>query len=430
MKHVFLIFLISVTTGIYSQIKLTENTLQFDPDAERQTVNIEQLSWYEGRWEGEGFGGMVEENFGPPLGGTMIGTFRVISENGPSFYEMLIIEPDENSLVYKVKHFNPDFTGWEEKEDYVPFKLIKIEGNKVYFNGLTIERNGNKLTHYLALKQKDGTYREEVLTYRKNGDLVPEDISPIFENPPQKTKIMLLGSYHMSNPGADMFNLEADDVLAPKRQEEIREVVKNLAEFKPTKICIESPYMDSATIAKYHNYAKGEVELRRSEEEQIGFRLAKNLGHETIYPIDVKMNIGQPEMGEVVSRNPEKFGPLMAEIEVFGKEAIKVMGEWLAEMTVGEMLTMMNTKTLGDLNYQSYFQYFMPVVDNESYAGADMVAEWTKRNIRIMSNLHKIGITSEDRVLIIFGQGHIPIFERIANDSPLLEVVDVIPYLK
>ena len=37
--------------------------------------------------------------------------------------------------------------------------------------------------------------------------------------------VLLIGSYHMSNPGADRFNLESDDVLSTRRQQEIEDVV-------------------------------------------------------------------------------------------------------------------------------------------------------------------------------------------------------------
>jgi hypothetical protein len=47
-----------------------------------------------------------------------------------------------------------------------------------------------------------------------------------------------------------------------------------------------------------------------------------------------------------------------------------------------------------------------------------------------MSNLHQIGCTPEDRVLVVYGQGHVPLFQRIAEDSPWFKVVDVLPYLK
>ena len=55
----------------------------------------------------------------------------------------------------------------------------------------------------------------------------------------KKPTIMILGSGHLANPGADAFNFKMDDVLAPKRQREIEQLVQQLREFKPTKIALE-----------------------------------------------------------------------------------------------------------------------------------------------------------------------------------------------
>ena len=49
----------------------------------------------------------------------------------------------------------------------------------------------------------------------------------------------MLGVYHMANPGRDIHNMRADDVLAPKRQAEIGQLVEVLKRFRPTKIAVE-----------------------------------------------------------------------------------------------------------------------------------------------------------------------------------------------
>ncbi|MGB4774115.1 MAG: hypothetical protein WBP45_02995 [Daejeonella sp.] len=58
----------------------------------------------------------------------------------------------------------------------------------------------------------------------------------------KKAKLMILASYHMANPGADLMNMKADDVLAPNRQKELEELAKMIAKFKPTKIAVEVGY--------------------------------------------------------------------------------------------------------------------------------------------------------------------------------------------
>jgi hypothetical protein len=74
------------------------------------------------------------------------------------------------------------------------------------------------------------------------------------EGPPM-AEVLVLGTYHMDNPGRDIFNMEADDVLAPKRQAEIRELLDVLTRFRPTKIAIEAD-SDSPKIKQYQDYAK------------------------------------------------------------------------------------------------------------------------------------------------------------------------------
>src|SRR5689334_19059083 len=57
-----------------------------------------------------------------------------------------------------------------------------------------------------------------------------------------QVQVMVLGTYHMNNPGLDAVDAKADDVLSPERQKQIQDVVTRLAAFKPDKVMIESAY--------------------------------------------------------------------------------------------------------------------------------------------------------------------------------------------
>jgi hypothetical protein len=240
--------------------------------------------------------------------------------------------------------------------------------------------------------------------------------------------VLMVGSYHMSNPGRDQFNLEADDVLAPQRQAEIRAVVDALAAFEPTKVVVEAPWADSATYARWEEYVGGDRELRDSEEEQIGFRLAHQLGHETIHPIDVSVPLDDEALGPLVGQNPA-FQQKMGELNELGQSAMRIMGEWLAEGSVGEMLYKMNRPESIEWAHVPYVGYFVPIVSGDSYAGADMVADWYKRNLRIFANLTRIA-ESGDRIFAIYGQGHIKILRDLVIESPDFCLTDPLPYLK
>src|ERR1051325_3748805 len=102
-----------------------------------------------------------------------------------------------------------------------------------------------------------------------------------------RPEILVLGAFHMANPGHDLANIQVDDVRSPPRQREMAELLAVLKKFNPTKIAIESDVTGSSRPKEYENYLAGRHELTRNEIEQIGFRLAKELGHKKIYPVDV-----------------------------------------------------------------------------------------------------------------------------------------------
>lgn len=426
-------FLLSISLiGANGQSALTEHTLVLDKPENEAKATIVDFSWLTGRWEGRGFGGVVEETWNPIMGSTMVGTFRLVKEAGPEFYEILLLAPEGNTMVYKVKHFHPDLTGWEQKDDYHTFRLVKVTPDAIYFHGLTLQRKGNQCMHYIAVRQKDGTHQEFELEYTKR-DIPESDIVRKFNAAvptPPEIPLLLLGSYHMNNPGADMFNLKADDVTTAKRQEEIQAIVDNLALWKPTKVAIEAPFGDTVTVQRYQAYLRGEHVLRKSEEEQIGFRLAKQLGHKTIYPIDVRSGMDMDAVSAVVESDPAKFGAYMSQLPTIGQMAIDQMNMWLQNGTIGDMLYNMNDPELLEMSHGFYYRVFGPVVSGDNYAGIDLISGWYDRNLKIFGNLHQISDRPDDRIFIIYGQGHIPLLKKFADDSPYFRVEDVQEYLR
>jgi Family of unknown function (DUF5694) len=117
---------------------------------------------------------------------------------------------------------------------------------------------------------------------------VAQETKPVSETdskPAQEAKahVLVLGVFHMNNPGQDIFNLKVDDVLVPKRQKEITETVAALKRFRPNKIALEADFGSDKMMKNYQAYLDGKYELTRNERDQLGLRLAKELGHKQIY---------------------------------------------------------------------------------------------------------------------------------------------------
>jgi hypothetical protein len=135
------------------------------PQAAAQT--IDDAAWLAGRWTGEGLGGELEETWAPPAGGQMVGHFRLLRNDAPAFYEIMLMDVVEAGVRMRVKHFNPDFVGWEEKDGWHTFEPVSAGPGALEFSGLSIHRTGEDAIEIRLQVRYAGGMREEVLTMRR-----------------------------------------------------------------------------------------------------------------------------------------------------------------------------------------------------------------------------------------------------------------------
>jgi hypothetical protein len=78
-----------------------------------------------------------------------------------------------------------------------------------------------------------------------------------------KCHVLLVGSYHMANPGLDAIQLEVN-VRQPHRQAEIGELLARLARFEPTRIAVEVNRTNQEELdLAYQRYRSGQAPLTR-----------------------------------------------------------------------------------------------------------------------------------------------------------------------
>ena len=151
-----------------AQSAKTEHTLSLDDSEARVPATLEEVAWLVGAWTGEAFGGTFEEVWNPASAGSMVGMFKVLGDDGVSFYELMLLVEEEGSLGLKVKHFAADFTAWETKEDYVHFRLVRVDPQAVHFSGLSFYRiNEDEIHGYIAMHNDEKVW-EEKLIYRRS----------------------------------------------------------------------------------------------------------------------------------------------------------------------------------------------------------------------------------------------------------------------
>ncbi len=239
--------------------------------------------------------------------------------------------------------------------------------------------------------------------------------------PGDRAQVLVLGVYHMANRGHDIYNMHADDVLSPRRQAEIAKLIEVLKKFNPTKIAVEADLLsptNPTTLERpkqYTEYLAGKRELSRDEVEQIGFRLAKELGHKTIYPVNADYDFPYQRLVNYAKANG-RSKELDDVMSGFG-EQVKAQGEYLASHSVLETLLYMNSdeRTAQDVGLYYRLARFGEVGD---WAGADLLSDWFRRNMRIYSNIMGLIDSPKERILVVYGSGHLAwLRQDAANDA-------------
>jgi hypothetical protein len=122
---ILVVTLLMLATGLTAQ------------NAEDRPTSLDDLAWLVGRWQGEGFGGVIEETWFPAEAGSMMGTFRLAHDGEVAFYEFMTITIEDGSPLLRLKHFNADMTGWETKDEVITFVTRYVKPDEVGFDGLT-----------------------------------------------------------------------------------------------------------------------------------------------------------------------------------------------------------------------------------------------------------------------------------------------------
>jgi len=243
-----------------------------------------------------------------------------------------------------------------------------------------------------------------------------------------KTALMVLGSAHLANPGRDYVNLQVDDVLQPKRQREIAELVSRLAWFRPTKIAVEVPAeKDSSLNEDYTRYVQGQLQLSRDEVHQIGFRLARTLGHAKVYAVDSFADAPSEVDADFESFAVEHGQRYLEEAMQTAQEGDATEERILAEGALVDLYVAKNRPDELLVQHRVYFT-LAQIGAGPRYPGANWVEQWYGRNLRIWVNLTRIS-EPNDRVLLIIGAGHAWLLRQFASESGLYDLEDPVPYL-
>lgn len=134
-------------------------------------AKADDLAWMTGRWEAQKWGGVFEETWSTPRGGTMLGHGRLIRENATAFMEAMSIEKPKGGILTMYIR-----TGKlsDSEAKITPFVLSEIGKERAVFvcndhgfpDRIEYVRKGVALTVTLTGKENN-TPQKEVFDFKR-----------------------------------------------------------------------------------------------------------------------------------------------------------------------------------------------------------------------------------------------------------------------
>jgi hypothetical protein len=257
-----------------------------------------------------------------------------------------------------------------------------------------------------------------------------------FRNEP-RAHVLVLGLFHFNNPGLDWYKPQFPfDIRSPQRQRELEDLIGQLVAWKPTRIAVEArPDNQKRLDSLFAIYPANSLDTLKSETYQIGFRLAKRLGLTGVHAVDAtarRLDSAMTEQEYEQRRRALARGPLAATNWDARFGALYRRDDSLtAVLPLREIVLHENDPARLTVAHGHYLVGNLLNGAPGDYLGADgFISGWYNRNIRIYSNVVRLIRSPEERVLVIFGAGHVPILRHLFQSSPVVTLDDVSTVLR
>ncbi|MBH8558005.1 DUF5694 domain-containing protein [Hymenobacter negativus] len=255
--------------------------------------------------------------------------------------------------------------------------------------------------------------------------------------------ILLLGTFHFHNPGADVAKTKTFDVMAPKAQAELETITQKISAFHPDKIFVEWPWDEQPELDKLYNAylgsqfeqfvsttypAKRQNFFLKNEIIQLAFRAGKKAHLTRIYALDYTKT-SFPFDSVLKAMQAAKQVALLQKSQDAIKHYETSQNQKLETYTLTQLLLDANSPGELALNKGLYLDILNRAGTTDNFAGAFLVSEWYRRNLYMYSLVQKTMTPQDGKALVLVGSGHAAMMrEFIASDQQfrLKELKDVL----
>jgi hypothetical protein len=258
-------------------------------------------------------------------------------------------------------------------------------------------------------------------------------------------ELLLLGTFHFHNPGADIVKTKSFDVLAPRAQAELETVTGRLSQWHPDKVFVEwdwnnQPELDAlyqlylggqyeqAILAKYAKPGQRDFYLK-NEIIQLAFRTAKKAGLPRVYAFDyTKTTFPFDSVQKAMQQAHQQV--LMQRIGDLFKKVEADQNQKLGTFTLTQLLLDFNTPRSLAENKGLYLDLLNKAGSVGSFTGPWLVSEWYRRNLYMYSVVQKTVEPTDKRVLVLVGSGHAAMMQDFAQYDTAFKLTSLKDVLK
>lgn len=263
---------------------------------------------------------------------------------------------------------------------------------------------------------------------RSSGEVEPE--ATVVEK--DRKEVLLIGTFHYNNPGADVAKTKSFDILNETSQNELDFMAARIAEFRPTKIFVEWDYDEQAQLDSLYNLYKQDTYFkdslsdfyRKNEIFQLAFRTARigeveeivGIDYSTEFPFDSLMVVLAQNKQQEIQSEIEKM------IEVFTSSFDDRIekGESLLNLTY-----YLNSDELREMSNRFHTEIPLQVGPKDNFIGPYLTSEWYRRNLYMWSLVQKGVDDADTRILILAGASHAALFKEFIDDHSQWSVVEL-----
>lgn len=236
---------------------------------------------------------------------------------------------------------------------------------------------------------------------------------------PNNKEVLLIGTLHYNNPGADVAKTKSFDILDKKFQSELQEISSNLKKYNPTKIFVEWPYDEQGELdSLYQLYIKGQYFknknlsnfYQKNEIFQLAFRVAKTNNLKRVYTIDYSTSFPFEQVMDDIEKSNQSG--LKARVQ---KGISKITSEIDNRINSGISLTKLtyyiNNKEFRNLSNNWHNNLMLLAGKPDDFSGPLLTSEWFQRNLYMLSLIQKNTIESDERIMVLVGGSHAAMLE-------------------